>query len=150
MSANDTPKLCACGCGNAVKKLRNTFMQSHRRRKPSLNKKTGYILITPGYKNKNTLEHRYVWEKEYGPIPKGFDIHHINGIRTDNRLENLEIVSHAMHTSRHKIGKDPHPLLTWAKHFDRCVVCGTNDRPHKTHGRCDRCDAYARRHQDLT
>ena len=35
-----------------------------------------------------------VYEAFNGPIPKGFEIDHINGIRTDNHLENLRAVSH--------------------------------------------------------
>ena len=35
------------------------------------------------------LEHRYIWEKAFGPIPKGIILHHLNGDKTDNRLENL-------------------------------------------------------------
>ena len=35
-----------------------------------------------------------VYEAFNAPIPKGFEIDHINGIRTDNHLENLRAVSH--------------------------------------------------------
>lgn len=39
------------------------------------------------------LEHRYVWTQAHGEIPKGMCIHHINGKRYDNRLENLRMVT---------------------------------------------------------
>lgn len=37
--------------------------------------------------------HRAVWEAFNGPIPSGLEINHINTIRDDNRLENLEVVT---------------------------------------------------------
>ena len=44
------------------------------------------------------LEHRYVWEKTYNKkIPRGYDIHHLNGIKTDNRPENLIAIKHNEH-----------------------------------------------------
>jgi hypothetical protein len=53
-----------------------------------LNKSSGYVqvYVSPG---KRLPEHRIVWEKANGPIPDGYVIHHFNGIKDDNRLENL-------------------------------------------------------------
>ena len=39
-------------------------------------------------KNKKYLEHRLIWLYHYGEWPKEY-IDHINGIRDDNRIENL-------------------------------------------------------------
>lgn len=39
------------------------------------------------------LVHRLVWEHVHGPIPEGMVINHINGVKTDNRIENLECVT---------------------------------------------------------
>lgn len=36
--------------------------------------------------------HRYIYEHFNGKIPDGMFIDHINGIRTDNRIENLRVV----------------------------------------------------------
>lgn len=43
--------------------------------------------------SKKYLAHRLVFESFVGKIPKGMEINHINGIKTDNRLENLECVT---------------------------------------------------------
>ena len=54
--------------------------------------KYGYVQFSV-LMNGHKLEHRYVWEKHNGKIPKGMQIHHINNIKTDNRIENLALVS---------------------------------------------------------
>ena len=50
--------------------------------------------------------YRQIWIDHNGPIPKdelgrSFDIHHINGNRNDNRLENLQCVSIQEHYDIH-------------------------------------------------
>lgn len=42
-------------------------------------------------------EHRMVWYDANGPIPKRWHIHHKNGDKTDNILENLELMTHRAH-----------------------------------------------------
>lgn len=59
--------------------------------------KTGYYLNSTIRKRL----HRYVWEKEVGAIPKGCQIHHVNGIKADNRIENLAIMTASGHQRMH-------------------------------------------------
>lgn len=47
----------------------------------------GYIRISRD--NVIHFMHRWIWEQVFGPIPDGYEIDHINGVRTDNRLDNL-------------------------------------------------------------
>lgn len=60
--------------------------------KGSKNEK-GYIKVCLGGKYKKA--HRLIWEHYNGPILKGMVIHHINGLRDDNRIENLSMISQA-------------------------------------------------------
>lgn len=60
--------------------------------------KSGYYALTS---NDRCLLHRYVWEKEIGPIPPGFDIHHKNLDKSDNSIGNLECLSKSNHTRIH-------------------------------------------------
>ena len=46
-----------------------------------------------------TSEHHLVWEIANGPLPKGMVVHHLNGNKADNRLENLLALSRGHHHS---------------------------------------------------
>ena len=54
--------------------------------------KTGYYLSTTNVNGKRKRLHRYVWECNYGEIPKGYHIHHIDENKGNNSIENLELI----------------------------------------------------------
>ena len=62
--------------------------------------------INHGYRviwvdGRSWLEHRWVWTQAHGAIPPGHAVHHRNGKRTDNRLENLYLMSASAHKTHH-------------------------------------------------
>lgn len=70
-------------------------------------KKKGYVLIYMPHHpradaNGRVLEHIVVWERANGMIvPDGYVIHHKNGIKDDNREENLELMKRTEHIVHH-------------------------------------------------
>jgi hypothetical protein len=57
--------------------------------------------------------HRVIWEEAYGEIPPNHHIHHKNGVKTDNRLENLELMSQFDHSMHHL------PVRSWEPRHKR-------------------------------
>lgn len=53
------------------------------------------------YNNTNGVLHRKVWECYNGPIPEGYDIHHKDGDKSNNNIDNLELLSHSEHAKHH-------------------------------------------------
>lgn len=52
--------------------------------------------------NSMTGSHRVIWEATHGAIPAGMEINHKNGIKADNRIENLELCTRGENV-RHSI-----------------------------------------------
>lgn len=59
--------------------------------------KTGYYLNSTIRKRL----HRYVWEFYNGPIESGYDIHHIDGNKSNNDISNLAKISRKKHAEIH-------------------------------------------------
>lgn len=52
---------------------------------------------------KNILLHRYVWEKNFGEIPKGYEIHHKDKNKLNWSIDNLELIEIEKHHRKHAI-----------------------------------------------
>lgn len=89
--------------GRKTHSARNPYVMVMRPDHPEANRE-GYV-----------FEHRLVMEQQLGrPLAADETIHHINGIKDDNRPENLAVMTHSEHMSlhmkeKHAAGKIPNP-----------------------------------------
>ena len=72
--------------------------------------KAGYVDLR-GYVrtklfSKMTFAHRVIWEMHNGGVPDGMEIDHINGVKHDNRIENLRCVDRWLNCKNAAMRKD--------------------------------------------
>lgn len=131
---------CLCDCGEETEIFGDYLRSGHIRSCGCLSKESassrqgerhpswkggrhknrhGYINVTrppafPGNEDRHrlsALEHHIVMSQHLGrPLHKDETVHHKNGIRDDNRIENLELWA-----SKHCPGQRVSDLVVWAK-----------------------------------
>lgn len=65
-----------------------------------------YYLCGYYFQNNGKRLHRAVWERNNGDIPSGYHIHHKDGDRSNNQLQNLELIYGKNHIQRHSSEPD--------------------------------------------
>lgn len=71
-------------------------------RKFTRDEKTGYYLCsTKDSTGSRKRMHVYVWEYYNGLVPEGYHIHHIDGDKSNNTIENLQLLSATEHEKLH-------------------------------------------------
>jgi len=111
-------KICKCGCGKFVNWYKANYVRGHNQRGKipwnfkGSRKSSGYIFIyKPDHREadlcKSVREHRLVWEAAYNCcLLPWADIHHINEVKDDNRILNLQAMTKSQHaTLSHTIDK---------------------------------------------
>ena len=118
-------KPCKCGCGKNVKirkrhlypsKSVPDYIKGHQQygnkrgwKGGEIKDARGYVWsYAPDHPNKNAMGKGYVkrsrllMEKKIGRyLTKNEAVHHINGIRDDDRIENLIVMTKSAHSSHH-------------------------------------------------
>src|SRR5699024_4311851 len=88
----------------------------------------GYIRRYYARYGKARMEHVVIWEEHHGrEVPEGYQIHHVNGVKHDNRIENLRLVDTLIHKRIHS-GCYQDDNGEW---FKPCRKCGKY-KPVKT------------------
>lgn len=117
----------ACRCGSRKKVRSRLCSDCNRTRLPNITRQrcggenaynykgrgvvNGYVWVRVDGGKRWILEHRWVMEQSIGrPLYEDETVHHKNGVKTDNRIENLELWS-----SRHPRGQRVEDLLAWAR-----------------------------------
>ena len=121
-NASLVTKLCKhCGKAFSSQPYRNVVMcsaecvkasRSVRRAKDSvgwyIQAKSGYVVRS--FQGRTQLQHRYIMEQHLGrPLEPFENIHHVNGVKDDNRIENLEIW-----ITKQPQGQRTEDLISWA------------------------------------
>lgn len=72
---------------------------------------TGYLQVTlnRNYKRKKIYIHRLVWETFKSPIPKGYEIDHIDSDKSNNKLSNLQLFTRKENMAK-CLKENPHVL----------------------------------------
>ena len=78
-----------------AQKNNSTAIKKGRILKPSTSHSGYYqIVLSKQSIRKSYKVHRLIWLAFYGSIPEGYEVNHINEIKTDNRLSNLNLMTH--------------------------------------------------------
>lgn len=122
-------------------------MRGRKGERPGFNPRLGRFQVRRN--GKLYYRYRLVMEEHLGrPLRPGEQVHHINGDPTDDRIENLQLMTVQEHSRLHvdRLHEQNRAdwKYEWSRNYERCTECGTTETPHGAYGQCDRCYWKAR------
>lgn len=91
------------------------YVDGYKFRKDS---KTGYYLSSKKIDGRRPRLHVYVWEKHFGKIPKGYQIHHKDENKDNNEIDNLMCMTQKEHLHWHGENIPSDRLKKWQKNME--------------------------------
>ena len=87
----------------------------------------GYIIVSNPETKKPIAQHRLIMQEHLGrPLLKNENVHHINGDRTDNRIENLELWSKSQPSGQRIEDKIQHAICILEQYAPEALKEKTN------------------------
>ena len=86
--------------GMRLRKIARTVNDQRSDRKSIMHR------ITPKADNGCEYQNRWMWEQVNGPIPEGYEVHHLNEDPTDDRLSNFALRTITEHRQEHGTGEE--------------------------------------------
>ena len=106
LASHKAGKFCSISCFLVGNKFTQGIRYKRKNRPEKITQHGYYWILSPGHPKalKDRIpEHRAIMEKRLKrPIADHEHVHHINGNRLDNRLENLVVLTKSQHNSVHK------------------------------------------------
>ncbi len=92
---------------------------------PTVQKFNGesFYLCGNYFQRKGKRLHRTVWQYHNGDIPKGYHVHHIDGNKSNNSIENLALLPGKEHLSNHM--KEPERVEKSRQSIHKAVKAAT-------------------------
>jgi len=133
---NKTKIECGCGCGTIIpaydeRNRPRKYAKGHKLSKGRYLDKKGYAWIAAPGTGRKIQEHRYLMEQILGRKLKPHErVHHKNGCKSDNRPENIELMTEKQHNHFHR------PPLKIPQETIECACgCGSKLNKYDNRGR---------------